>query len=151
MTELEQARAHLRRCQDRFHHRRALGVGDVVREEAEAAVLAALSWVWDAQEREKHIRLCLSGCHTQTLRPTSGREEQMGTITDSKGNMVGEFADTLEDWKQVAQVEASNRRELQIENAKLIGWLRRHARFNEQLTDRVEWREIMSFLDDHNI
>ena len=57
MTELEQARAHLRRCQDRFHHRRALGVGDVVREEAEAAVLAALSWVWDAQEREKHIRL----------------------------------------------------------------------------------------------
>lgn len=75
----------------------------------------------------------------------------MGTITDSKGNMVGEFADTLEDWKQAAKVEASNRRELQIENAKLIVWLRRHARFNAQLTDRVEWRKIMSFLDDHNI
>jgi hypothetical protein len=75
----------------------------------------------------------------------------MGTITDSKGNVVGEFADTLEDWRQAAQVEAAIRRELQIENAKLLGWLRRHARFNERLTDRVEWRKIMSFLDDHNI
>ena len=43
----------------------------------------------------------------------------MGTITDSKGNMVGEFADTLEDWKQAAQVEAGIRRELQTENDRL--------------------------------
>lgn len=40
------------------------------------------------------------------------------------GNVVGEFADTLEDWRQAATVEAKLRRELQDENAKLRALLR---------------------------
>ena len=50
-TELERARAHLRTTQDCFHRRRAMKMSGVVLDEARVKVLAALSWVWDAQER----------------------------------------------------------------------------------------------------
>jgi hypothetical protein len=43
----------------------------------------------------------------------------MGTITDSKGNIVGKYVDTLGDWKQAAEVEAGARREFQIANRQL--------------------------------
>ncbi len=37
----------------------------------------------------------------------------MGVITDREGNVIRKFPDTLRDWKQAAQVEASLRREFQ--------------------------------------
>lgn len=37
----------------------------------------------------------------------------MATITDAKGNVIREEPDTLEDWKQAAEVEAKLRREFQ--------------------------------------
>ncbi len=37
----------------------------------------------------------------------------MGVITDREGNVIRKFPDTLRDWKQAAQVEASIRRDLQ--------------------------------------
>ena len=43
----------------------------------------------------------------------------MGTITDNKGNVIREFVDTLEDWKQAAEVEAGLRRELQQKHQRL--------------------------------
>ena len=60
ITELEQARAHLRQAQNRLAGHRAAGFNQFwvpatadpdcfAREKAD--VLAALSWVWDAQER----------------------------------------------------------------------------------------------------
>jgi hypothetical protein len=60
MTELEQARAHLRQTQNRLAGHRAAGFNQFfvyakddpdcfARKKAD--VLAALSWVWDAQER----------------------------------------------------------------------------------------------------
>ena len=59
MTELEQARAHLRDCQKALKHARDVSVFEQgqwwpenMKANAERAVLAALSWVWDAQERE---------------------------------------------------------------------------------------------------
>jgi hypothetical protein len=39
----------------------------------------------------------------------------MGTITNAKGEIVGTFDDTLEDWKQAAEIEAQIRREAQEE------------------------------------
>lgn len=54
MTELEQARAHLLECQDLLHAARKLAWcidGQRMALEYEKYVLAALSWVWDAQER----------------------------------------------------------------------------------------------------
>ena len=63
ITELEQARAHLRQAQNRLAGHRAAGFNQFwvpatadpdcfAREKAD--VLAALSWVWDAQERVFH-------------------------------------------------------------------------------------------------
>jgi hypothetical protein len=37
--------------------------------------------------------------------------------------------------------------DLVAENKQLTGWLRRHARFNDELTDRNEWKEAMEFLE----
>ena len=58
MTELEQARAHLRDCQKALKHARDVSVFEQgqwwpenMKANAERTVLAALSWVWDAQER----------------------------------------------------------------------------------------------------
>lgn len=54
MTELEQARAHLRICQTELHAARSLAwciAGQRAAGLRERAVLAALSWVYDAQER----------------------------------------------------------------------------------------------------
>ena len=53
----------------------------------------------------------------------------MGTITDAKGNKVGEFADTLEDWKQAAEVEAGIRRELQAKLAAIEAGLKERGLF----------------------
>jgi hypothetical protein len=50
MTELEEARAHLQHCQDVLAIGRANG-GGAYMDLSERNVLAALSWVWDAQER----------------------------------------------------------------------------------------------------
>ena len=59
ITELEEARAHLRERQsDLYSARCALAETDPVAEagyiikNCEVSVLAALSWVWDAQERD---------------------------------------------------------------------------------------------------
>jgi len=61
MTELEQARLWLRIVQGVLQRERAVyahygahGTAPLVRA-AECAVLAALSWVWDAQERAPRI------------------------------------------------------------------------------------------------
>jgi leucyl aminopeptidase (aminopeptidase T) len=51
MTELEHARTYLRKAQRSLADRRAYRCVRTVIEEAENMVLAALSWVWDAQER----------------------------------------------------------------------------------------------------
>ena len=52
MTELERARGWLKDCQDRLAYERSFH--DKVRVRFfESAVLAALSWVWEAQERER--------------------------------------------------------------------------------------------------
>lgn len=59
MTELEKARAHLRICQEAlFRERRSYGPAS----EAYYSdrVLAALSWVWDAQERQERPSLWLA-------------------------------------------------------------------------------------------
>ena len=60
MTELEQARAHLRDCQKALKHARDVSVFEQgqwwpenMKANAERAVIAALSWVWDAQQRDK--------------------------------------------------------------------------------------------------
>ena len=61
----------------------------------------------------------------------------MPTITDRKGNILAEEPDTLEDWRQAAQVEAGIRKEFQIENERLRALLREGllaARFDD-------WRE----------
>lgn len=50
MTELERARAHLRYCQDALATYRRNGIRYLV-PGTEACVLAALSWVWEEQER----------------------------------------------------------------------------------------------------
>jgi hypothetical protein len=76
MTELEEARAHLRECQASLQEARGsftveIGLCSVpmtkppaapeITARCERAVLAALSWVWDAQERAKtHVRVCRS-------------------------------------------------------------------------------------------
>jgi len=60
MTELEQARAYLRACQAKLRYARDVSVfidgqwypGNM-KANAERAVLAALSWVWDAQQRDE--------------------------------------------------------------------------------------------------
>jgi hypothetical protein len=56
-TELDQARAHLRKCQADLHRWRNDGgpwqfLQRSQIEEYQNAVLAALSWVWDAQQRD---------------------------------------------------------------------------------------------------
>lgn len=43
----------------------------------------------------------------------------MATITDRNGNVIREEPDTLEDWKQAAEVEAGIRREFQDEAKRL--------------------------------
>jgi hypothetical protein len=43
----------------------------------------------------------------------------MGIITDRDGKVVGEFVDTLEDWKLAAEVEAGIRREFQDKLAQI--------------------------------
>ena len=57
--ELEQARAHLRTCQDDLYLARRtladtdpLAEADYIVKNCEVSVIAALSWVWDAQERD---------------------------------------------------------------------------------------------------
>jgi hypothetical protein len=50
MTELERARAHLQDCQAELWQVRARGYWGHV-EHKERAVLAALCWVWEEQER----------------------------------------------------------------------------------------------------
>ncbi len=67
ITELEQARAHLRVCQDHLEHCRSniaiqtyQDQRDIWRSLAKAAevhIFAALSWVWDAQERDAAWRV----------------------------------------------------------------------------------------------
>jgi hypothetical protein len=52
MTELEQARTYLKDTQDRLAYERGYHDKDRVRF-FEGCTLAALSWVWDAQEREQ--------------------------------------------------------------------------------------------------
>ncbi len=36
---------------------------------------------------------------------------------------------------------------LRAENERLVGWLRRHARYVRGRTDETEWKELMKFLD----
>lgn len=50
MQELDRARAHLLLTQDSFRHARCLRLPWA--DTAEQHFLAALSWVWDAQERQ---------------------------------------------------------------------------------------------------
>ena len=55
MTELETARAHLQECQVELKIARGLAWclgGQRAAKVRERAVLAALAWVWDAQERD---------------------------------------------------------------------------------------------------
>lgn len=69
----------------------------------------------------------------------------MGTITDNTGNVIGTFEDTLEDWRQAAQVEAKLRRELQAENKRLRAALEKVAARDwkwlrpEGHVDSVKW------------
>jgi hypothetical protein len=49
-TELDRARTHLRRCQDHLAYVRKNGFAT---EMEESPVKAALSWVWDAQQRDE--------------------------------------------------------------------------------------------------
>jgi hypothetical protein len=60
MTEREQALAHLRKCQAALAHARSVSVFEQgswwpqdLMTNTENRVLAALSWLWDAQERER--------------------------------------------------------------------------------------------------
>ena len=48
----------------------------------------------------------------------------MATVTDRHGNVIREEPDTLEDWKQAAQVEAGIRREFHAEIERLRATLR---------------------------
>lgn len=50
MTELEEARAYLRERQEVLSRCRRMSEPIYVRRRCETAVVAALSWVWDAQE-----------------------------------------------------------------------------------------------------
>ncbi len=68
----------------------------------------------------------------------------MGIVTDNKGNVVGEFADTLEDWKQAAEVEAGLRREFQEKLSDVITWLRRNANSEKEPKARA------AFIEAHN-
>ncbi len=52
MTELERARAHLRECQEALANARRIGWLGHVMQWREQTVLAALSWVWEAQTNE---------------------------------------------------------------------------------------------------
>ena len=81
-SELEQARAHLRASQAALQHARDVSVfidgvwypGDM-KAGAARAVLAALSWVWDAQEREDHRTLMQRVSDFMALlRPEKARE-----------------------------------------------------------------------------
>lgn len=62
MTELDQARAHLRRCQAVLRDLRcgqphSDAIYQLARTQASHdSLLAALSWVWDAQDRAKEQR-----------------------------------------------------------------------------------------------
>jgi hypothetical protein len=76
MTELEQARAHLRQCQSQLATLRqrvgtAIMAGHPVipgyLDGAYALVLAALSWVWDAQERKIAPKLRVLNEHRTAL------------------------------------------------------------------------------------
>jgi len=58
VTELEQARAHLRETQERLAYERGYNDLDRIRF-FERCTLAALSWVWDAQERLIDSRLLI--------------------------------------------------------------------------------------------
>jgi hypothetical protein len=68
VTELERARTHLRQCQADLRFWRCNRSDREKREgrelptgrrekDSENAILAALSWVWDAQERKRAVRL----------------------------------------------------------------------------------------------
>ena len=48
----------------------------------------------------------------------------MATVTDRHGNVIREEPDTLEDWKQAAQVEAGIRREFHAKIGRLRATLR---------------------------
>jgi hypothetical protein len=61
MTELERARAHLRGCQEALLHTRRIGLGREIMQWRERSVLAALSWVWEEQEKERQERQELFG------------------------------------------------------------------------------------------
>ncbi len=67
----------------------------------------------------------------------------MGTITDNKGNFVGAFEDTLEDWKQAAGCEAKLRREFQDECARLRA---ENATLRSVLESVREWTDFDSEL-----
>ena len=56
MTELDEARAHLRRCQSALASARKISHEKEFFRQFEVNVLAALSWIWDVQERELDAR-----------------------------------------------------------------------------------------------
>lgn len=63
----------------------------------------------------------------------------MTTITDSKGNVIREEPDTLEDWKQAAEVEAGLRREFQKKYERLRARVRESLRVSglDMIADQV--------------
>jgi hypothetical protein len=71
MTELERARAHLREAQeflgrvrlnmDRYGPNLMPGIPETLKR-AECCVLAALSWVWSEQQRERQVLLGIIKC-----------------------------------------------------------------------------------------
>jgi hypothetical protein len=77
------------------------------------------------------------------------RHNVMGTITDRTGNVVGKFAETLEDWKQAAQVEAGIRRELQTENGRLRKLLTKAHQYLPAGTLRYDVERERPWRDDH--
>ena len=68
----------------------------------------------------------------------------MGTITDRSGKVVGEFAETLEDWKQAAEVEAGIRREFQEKLSAVLAWLRGNAAAEKEPKTKA------AFVEAHN-
>jgi hypothetical protein len=81
MTELERARDHLQRCQGWLGIARRQNSGDLIGlmnvKYATEDVLAALSWVWDAQERDRWARIHGDGAR---IMETSGRLSLIGGL-----------------------------------------------------------------------
>ena len=92
MTELEQARAHLQDCQKALKHARDVSVFEQgqwwpenMKANAERTVLAALSWVWDAQERAFSANLSLLRFRARLDRgkPLTGSIFERGVFHDT--------------------------------------------------------------------